>query len=73
MAACLLDYFSSFSINVMVFTIRIADRVLFTERVRDQFQRITVVMNFSVEVSEVESICDILLVNLTEVFIALAA
>jgi len=44
-----------------------------TERVRDQFQRIIIVMDLGIKVSEVESISDILLVNLAEVLIPLAA
>ena len=44
-----------------------------TERVRDQFQRIIVVMDFGIQVSKIESIRDVFLVNLAEVLVPFAA
>jgi hypothetical protein len=44
-----------------------------TERVCDQFESITVVMDLCIEVRKVEPVRDILLVNFAEVLISLAA
>jgi hypothetical protein len=73
MAACLFDYFSSFSIDVVIFLSTLDVEGGSTKGVRNQFQRIIIVMDFCVEVRKVESIRNIILVNLTEVLVTLAA
>lgn len=44
-----------------------------TEVVRDQIERLRVVLHLSVQACQVESVQDIVLVNLAKVFVALGA
>jgi len=73
MATGLLNGVACFSIDVMICIYLGCSTEQRTESVRNKLNGIVVVMDFIVEICKIEPVCDVILVNFTEIFVPLAA